>query len=161
MDFSSKINTVLACILLFFALRGAWRGLSGELSPLIALAIGIGFAWFSYHPIRNVFTGSGLPGDSATFYAALLVLVATLSLFIGLRLLLRKALKIVIAQPFDAMLGAFLGSLKVIILASIITGVYETIPQATPEIRGFATSLASPWRHHFASPEQPDNGTNQ
>ncbi len=154
MDFSTKVNIALACTLLFFALRGAWRGLSGELSPIIALAVGVTFAWFSFHPLRVILLErAGIPADSAAYYAALIALILTLVLFIGLRTLLKKALKIVVAQPFDAILGGLLGSLKIIVLVSLFSAVYQTLPvqNAAPKVKGLASFLAAPWLDRFAT----------
>lgn len=157
MDFSAKVDVALACALLFFTLRGAWRGFSGEISPIVSLAIGVTFAWFSFHPLRILLLDrAGLAADSAIYYAALVVLVLALMLFVGLRFLLKKALKIVIAQPFDAILGGLLGGLKIVVLVSLFSAVYHTLPieEHAPKVKGIASFLASPWLNRFASPEE-------
>ena len=115
----------LAVIFLFFILRGAWRGLTGELAPLAGIAACLGVVFFAYGPLRATLasTLTGLDGQAHTFYAAVTVAVIGGILFLVVAQLIKRVGEVLVPQPFNAILGALIGAGKVFLIASLIAGV--------------------------------------
>ncbi len=156
------IDSVTAVILglgLLFVLRGAWRGLSGELAPLVGLVSCAGTLWFGYPPLHQALAMRfpTLDADACVYYAALLTLLAGAVAFFCVAGILRRFVKVLFPQPFDALLGAAVGVAKAILLISVCAGVLSvgqgllerlrTRAEASP-LAGVAATL---WHAHFTS----------
>ncbi|MEG1552530.1 MAG: CvpA family protein [Kiritimatiellia bacterium] len=123
----------------FFSLRGAFRGLSGELAPLIGLIAGAGALWFGYPPL-NIALAKALPtldSQACIFYAAIVAAIAGLVLFFILATLVQKVGAWIVPQPFNALLGALIGAAKIILFVSVIGGICAV---ATDRLKGLRKS---------------------
>ncbi len=114
---------------LLFIVRGAWRGLTGELAPLVGIIAFCGILFFAYDPLRQVIVSS-FPGNTeraSTFYSVLsLVLLASL-IFLILTAMIRRVGIWIIPQPFNAILGGIFGALKAVLLISLFASVSSII----------------------------------
>lgn len=120
------LGTVLLIFVALSALRGAWRGLSGEMAPLVGLVAGGGILWFGYAPARAALTRlvPGVEAGAAAFYAALAIAVGAMIVFLIVAKLAKHVGALIIPQPFDAIIGAVVGAAKVILLASVVAGLW-------------------------------------
>lgn len=119
------LTIAVAVVLLFFALRGAWHGLSGELAPLVGLVVCGGTLWFGYRPIHTLAASlvTEQAAGSAAFYSALGVVVAGMALFLVVSRLTRGVLAFIVPQPFNAILGCLIGAAKGFFLVSVAASV--------------------------------------
>ncbi len=119
------LTIVVAAVLLFFALRGAWHGLSGEVAPLVGLVVCGGTLWFGYKPLHTLAAGlvAEQAAGTAAFYSALGVVVAGMALFLVVSRLTRGVLGFIVPQPFNAILGCLVGAAKGFFLISVAASV--------------------------------------
>ena len=118
------VTATIAIVLLLFVLRGAWRGFSGELAPLIGLVAYAGTLWFAYPPLHAALA-SALPtleAKACVFYAAVGTALAGLTVFFVVAFLMRRFVGLIFPQPFDALLGAAVGAAKAVLLISVAAG---------------------------------------
>lgn len=155
-DLGRNVQLVIAGIALLMVVRGAWRGLSGELSPIIGLIAGLAFAWFSYPPLASIFKRTtAVPAESIVFYSAFACFVASMILFLCVTLLVKRVLAIVIAQPFNAIFGGLIAAAKVALLVSLIGGVCGVAPAKLNELKEGSRDtpvmhiLGKMWVTHF------------
>ena len=121
------MNTVTLAILLallFFTLHGAWRGLSGELAPLVGIIACCGVLAFTYAPLRAGFVHlfPGVESQAHTFWAGLCSVFLGGGAFLLTATLVKRIGMWVLPQPFNAILGGAVGALKVILLVGLIAG---------------------------------------
>ena len=115
----------VAVFTLIFVLRGAWRGLSGELAPLVGLVACGGVLWFGYAPLHATVARLSVEPGAAVFYAALgIVVVGGVAFFVVARLV-KGMVRLILPQPFDGILGAAIGAAKAILIVSVAAGVAE------------------------------------
>lgn len=120
------LSTLIVILLVFFTLRGAFRGFSGELAPLVGLISCIGILWYGYQPIQKALIASFPQWDATacSFYAAIVVAICGGLFFLIVSRLIRKLVSCILPQPFDAILGALTGAVKVFFFISIIGGLF-------------------------------------
>lgn len=125
------VTTVCVVVLLLFILRGAWRGLTGELAPLAGLVACGGIIWFGYAPLKALLASSftTLQPDAQTFYSALAILLIGGTAFFLVGHLIKKIGEWVVPQPFNAILGALIGGAKAFILISLVMGSFQVIKE--------------------------------
>lgn len=122
------VTTVCAVVLLLFVLRGAWRGITGELAPLAGLVACGGILWFGYTPLKALLaTRFAIQPDALTFYAALGILFLGGTAFFLVGHLIRKIGEWVIPQPFNAILGALIGGAKAVVIIGLVMGSIQVI----------------------------------
>ncbi len=125
-DYSSYlpiITPILIGLTLLFALLGGWRGLSGEIAGFCAVVIGGMVSYYAYPYILDMIVQYI---DTVSLNATIYSFLIALAIFIILRKLTaiytKKLLNIFIDQPWNALLGALFGAIKVILIASIVIG---------------------------------------
>lgn len=125
------ITTICVVVLLLFILRGAWRGLTGELAPLAGLVACGGIIWFGYTPLKALLGTrfTTLQPDAQTFYAALAILLLGGTAFFLVAKLIKKIGEWVVPQPFNAILGALIGGAKAFVLISLVMGSLQVIKE--------------------------------
>lgn len=104
-------------------LLGFVRGCSGELGRLVAVCAAAAAGGFGFAPVSRLVLSARLFG--ANPYAGRLVAFIVLfvvcgALWLGLRKLLAEALRLVLAQPFDAILGGVIGGVKAFVLVAVL-----------------------------------------
>lgn len=119
-------SAIIVILFVFFTLRGVFRGFSGELAPLVGLIACIGILWYGYRPVQQALTDS-FPQWEATacsFYAAIATAICGGIVFLFVSFLIRKLVSCILPQPFNAILGALTGAVKVFFFISIIGGLF-------------------------------------
>lgn len=150
-------TAIIIILFTFFILRGAWRGFSGELAHLIGLITFIATLWYGYPPTCQYVQrfSETAEGQTVIFYAALLTtLFAAIVLWVTFRIA-RHIIGMIIPQPFNALLGAAVGALKVFLLVSVAGGLltvaqdrFKTLREQT-ERNPFAAIVAQFWVNRF------------
>lgn len=128
---------IIVILFVFFILRGAWRGFSGELAPLAGIIVCIGILWYGYSPIHAALKSAfpSLDPGATLFYSAIAVTVAGCLGFLIVSLLIRKLFSLILPQPFNALLGALIGAVKVGLFISIIGGLFTMGKTRLQEVR--------------------------
>ena len=118
------ITAIIVGMLLFFVIRGAFRGLNGELAPLAGLILAAAVLWFG-QPQLNAAVQSWMPDadrSARVFYTALTATGIAIVCFFATALLLRKIIGAIFPQPINAILGALVGAAKAILIVSVVSG---------------------------------------
>ena len=119
----SGLDYVVLGIVILLVLLGFRRGFSGELGRLFGVLASAATLFFGYKPITAWVDGMQIFKNSA-LATKLLVLICLLVLCVSVWLLVKKlladAVKTVIKQPFDSILGGFIGGLKAVLALSLI-----------------------------------------
>lgn len=153
------LNTLLLVLFLFFILRGAWRGLTGEIAPLLGIAACLGVLFFGYAPLRSMLAGAfpGLDAQAHTFYAAVAIAILGGGLFLLVARLVKQVGESLVPQPFNAILGALIGALKVFLVVSLVGGVCHVVRDWTDDLLAkregnpLAAAAFDFWRERFTS----------
>jgi uncharacterized membrane protein required for colicin V production len=112
--------------------RGFRHGLSGELSQLIGAVAALVFGINAYRPVGAWLAGvTRLTGRSAGVGAFLATLAAALIVWIALRALFRRLMRVVIAEPCDAWLGLTAGALRTVLLFAMLVVAMTLWPSPT------------------------------
>lgn len=112
----------LAAVLIL-VIRGFVSGCSGELGRLLALCAATAAGYFGFAPVSravasaNIFHANAHAGHLVTF---ILLFVVCVALWLGLRHLLAESIRLVVAEPFDAILGGLIGGLKAFVLVAVL-----------------------------------------
>lgn len=149
---------VAALVILFFVIRGAFRGFSGELAPLLGIAAAVGVLWIGHGTI------SGIAGrvftDSPTLAAVIASAAVGIILYFLTAKLFRRVFGLILPQPFNALLGMTVGLLKSLILISVICGTYRVAAEQFSSLRNapmdqpILKNLSELWADRFR--ENPD-----
>ena len=124
MNFAFMFDIAAGCLLAFFAIRGALRGLSGEVVALVGLVASVFCGWTCARPAAGIVL-EYFPSWDATVVAlicsvAIFMAVSLLFTFVGrlLRLLIRAAN----LSMADHLLGTFAGALRAFFVVLYIYG---------------------------------------
>ena len=115
----------IGIVFCFFLLRGVIRGFSGEVAPLLGLAVAVAVLWFGYKPLHSaaMLVVAESAGDAAAFYSALAVVVAGVVVYLAIAYLARGVISFILPQPFNAILGGVVGAAKGLFLISAAASV--------------------------------------
>lgn len=151
------VTTIIVVLFVIFVLRGAWRGLSGELAPFVGLLAFIGTLWYGYPHLPSLLKQSFTTMDASacTFYAALIATIGACISYAIIAKLVRTIVGMIIPQPFNAIIGALVGGLKVVVIVSVIGGLltvaqdrFRTLREQS-EQNPFAAVVAQFWINRF------------
>jgi len=112
------LGAVLALVVIGFV-----RGCSGELGRLAALGAAAAAGYFSFAPVSRAVLAARLFNANPAagrLVAFILLFVVCIALWLGLRRLLAEGIRLVLIQPFDAILGGVIGGVKAFILVSVL-----------------------------------------
>jgi uncharacterized membrane protein required for colicin V production len=153
------IASVIGILFIIFLVRGAIRGFSGELAPLVGIIAFIGTLWYSYPPLQTLILRSypTMDAGALVFYSALAsTLLACLTFWLACALI-KKVVRTIIPQPFNAILGALIGAIKVVLIVSVIGGLitvaqdrFQSLRKET-EQNPFTAMVAQFWINRFQS----------
>ncbi len=107
----------------FLVIRGFINGCSGEIGRFVGTVTAAAFGYFGFAPVaRQVLAAHLFAANpyAARLIAFILMFVVSVALWLGLRRLLCDAIRMAIAQPFDAILGGMIGGVKAFILVAIL-----------------------------------------
>lgn len=171
--------SIVACIVLLAVglagVRGAFRGLTGEVAQLLGMVAFVGVFFFGHAPLSEQLAKvfPGLEPQAHAFYAALGVMLLGGGVFFAVAGVTRRVGECVCPQPFNAILGALLGGAKMVLIVSLVAG---TIGAANDWIRGLREAPRSEnpisvaaldfWEERFSwealqalwQPEAPEKG---
>ncbi len=130
-------SAIIVILFVFFLIRGAWRGFSGELAPLAGITVCIGILWYGYTPMQHLLAAyfPTLEPSACVFYAAALITACGCAGFLLITYLVRKLVKCILPQPFNAILGALIGAAKVILFVSLAGGLFTMARNTVKEVR--------------------------
>lgn len=147
--------------IVFLVICGFVRGCSGELGRLVAILAAAAVGFFGFAPVSRVVRSANVFG--ANEYAGRLVVfillfVVCVALWLGLRHLLAEGIRLVIDQPFDAILGGIIGGIKAFILVAVLCAFGLLNPNASERTRlqekSFAAQKISPLLNKITSPDK-------
>lgn len=153
------IDWVALVVALILVVRGFVRGCSVELAQLISLVVAIATAYFCFVPLLRMINATGF--FVAHAYAAhvvtfVVLFVIGLALWYGLGRLLTSGLQLVVAQPFDRILGGVIGGMKAIAVVAILCVCGLMSPRASDHHVVVSNSRVgkelAPWIAHFSAP---------
>ncbi len=134
MNFAFVFDVAAGCLLAFFAVRGALRGLSGEIVALIGLVVSVFCGWTFARPLADVVL-EHFPSWDATIVS----LVCSVALFIGVSLLfafagrlLRLLIQAANLSMADHFLGIFAGGLRAFFIVLFIYGAVSIFSPVLP-----------------------------
>lgn len=94
---------------------GFCRGCSGELGRLAGLAAAVAAGVFGHAPLERAVAGAKILGGSelaTRVVVFIVVLVACVSIWLLVGHFLKATLRVVVRQPYDAILGGVIGGAK-------------------------------------------------
>lgn len=143
----------------FLVIRGFVRGCSGELGRLVAVCTAAAVGFFGFAPVSRVILTSKLLNANpyaGRLVAFILLFVVCVALWLGLSRLLSEIIRLVVAQPFDAILGGIIGGVKAFVLVAVLCTFGLLNPNASERARfesqSFAAQLLSPYLKRLTSP---------
>jgi uncharacterized membrane protein required for colicin V production len=146
--------------LAFLIILGFVRGCSGEVGRLVAVCSAAALGFFGFAPVSRLVLGARLFHDNA--YAGrlvtfILLFVVCVALWLGLSKLLSEIIRLVVPQPFDAILGGVIGGVKAFVLVSVLCTFGLLNPdekeRAAFKDRSVAAQFLSPHLKRITSPE--------
>ncbi len=145
----------------FLVILGFIRGCSGELGRLLAMGVAAAAGVFGFAPVlrmvhaAKLFDANPYAGRLVTY---ILLLVVCIALWWGLRHLLAEGIRLVVAQPFDAILGGVIGGIKAFILVAVLCTFGLLNPNAAERTRLQQKSVTvqklSPLLEKITSPDR-------
>lgn len=144
----------------FLVIRGFIRGCSGELGRLVAVCTAAGVGYFCFAAVSRVvlmaklFQSNQYAGRLVVF---IVMLVACLAIWLFLSRMLSEVIRLVVAQPFDAILGGIIGGIKAFILVAVLCafGLLNPNEQERTQFKNqsFAAQMLSPLLKRITSPD--------
>ncbi len=119
------LRWVVLLVTLLLMIRGAFRGFSGELAPLLGLVAGTATAWFGYPWIRALLDlkCTEMQEGELLFYASLTIAVLAFVIYMVVSLITRRFFSWILPQPLNAIFGIAVGFAKAFILVGIVGAV--------------------------------------
>ena len=145
----------------FLVIRGFILGCSGELGRLVALGAAAALGYYGFAPVSRLVLSAHL--FSANVYAGRLVVfillfVVCIALWLGLRKLLSEAIRLVVAKPFDSILGGIIGGIKAFILVAVLCTFGLLNPNAAERTKlqkqSFTAQKLAPFLKKITSPDK-------
>lgn len=148
------IDILFVLFVLFFAVRGVWNGLSGELANVITLlALLAGFCFF-YPQVADLAKDNwNLPDTALRFIVPAVLILASVVLFVLLRILFRQMLKEQAGTNADKVGGVLVGILRGVLLGLTVFVGLSLIPNDSlyrvlsekSAVGGWVCNTLTPW----------------
>lgn len=145
----------------FLVVRGFMRGCSGELGRLVATLAAAAFGYFGFRGVARLVLTAKLFGDNpyaGRLVAFILMAVLCIAVWLFLRHVLADGLRLVIAQPFDAMLGGMIGGIKAFVGVAVLCTLGLLGPKESDRARFKEQSLTAqklaPLLKNLTSPDR-------
>lgn len=119
----SAIDWLTFGIAAFLVIRGFLNGCSGEVGRLLGVLAAVAVGYFGFTPVSNLvfaaklFNANRQAGRLVVF---IIMLVACFSVWLFIRRLLADGIRLVLRQPFDAIVGGVFGGIKAFVMISIV-----------------------------------------
>ncbi len=144
----------------FLVIRGFVRGCSGELGRLVAICAAAATGFFGFAPVSRLVLQAQLfqaNPYAGRLIAFLVLCVVCIALWLGLSRLLSELIRLVVAQPFDALLGGVIGGVEAFILVAVLCafGLLNPSAEGRAQFReqSFAAQKLAPLLHRFTAPD--------
>lgn len=121
-DFGTLDYVALAAAA-FLVLRGFISGGSGEIGRLVGVVTAAAAGYFGFAPVaRAVLSANFLHANpyAGRLIVLILLSVVCIALWLALRRMLADAIRLAIAQPFDAILGGVIGGVEAFVLVVVL-----------------------------------------
>ena len=148
-------------VIAFLVILGFVRGCSGELGRLVALGSAAALGFFGFVPVLRVVLSAKIFAanfDAARLVTFILLFVVCIALWLGLRHVLAEGIKLVVSQPFDAILGGIIGGVKAFIFVAVCCTFGLLNPNAAErsqlQKKSVAVQKLSPYLEKFTSPSK-------
>ena len=126
------VDIVIMVLLLLGLIRGAWKGLSGELSDLISIAAAVFAGCFFYEPLGSYFLMNTRLHETASYLAAFFAaLVGAYLLMRVLRLVLRHLMEFSFKGRIERIGGALAGLIHAGVVTTALVLVVGLLPDPT------------------------------
>lgn len=119
----SWVDLLTLGALAFLVVRGFVLGCSGEVGRLAAIVASVGFGFYGYAPVARLVLSARLFDANpyaGKLVAFVLILVAGIAIWLGVKRALSQGIRLVLAQPFDAIMGGVIGGIKAFVLVSVL-----------------------------------------
>lgn len=148
-------------VVAFLVILGFVRGCSGEIGRLVAVGAAAALGYFGFVPVLRVVLSARLFAsnfDAARLVTFILLFVICIALWLGLRHFLAEGIKLVVAQPFDSILGGIIGGVKAFIFVAVCCTFGLLNPNAAErsqlQKKSVAVQKLAPYLEKFTSPGQ-------
>ncbi len=141
------IDIGILAILVFFLLKGIFRGLLKEVCSLLGLVLGGAFAFTFHLPLAQLLQNSfDLPSRLCVWGAFLAIFLAVVILFAVIGFVLNRFVKIVFLGGFNRLAGALFGLVQgVVILSIILLALHSGVSPQTVRRQVDNSQLAPPF----------------
>ena len=119
----SPIDWLTFGIAAFLVFRGFLNGCSGEIGRLLGVLSAAAVGFFGFTPVANTVFAAGLFNanqQAGRVVVFIVMLVACFSIWLCVSRLLSDGIKLVLRQPFDAVIGGVFGGIKAFVLISVV-----------------------------------------
>ena len=143
------LDITLAIVLLFFFLRGIFRGFIKEIAGIVGLILGFMAATTSYQAAASLLEPYLANPDyrQAAGFAAVFIVVFILVSLAGV--ILDKIVKIAVSRVANSLLGAGVGLLKGLVLSSVLLMIATGFIR--PDNNFFNKSVAWPYMQYISN----------
>lgn len=145
----------------FLVVRGFILGCSGELGRLAGLVAAVAAGFYGYGPAvrlvlsARLFDANPYAGKLVVF---ILILVVCIAIWLGVRRLLSQSIRLVLAQPFDAIIGGVIGGFKAFVFVAVLCALGLLNPREEGrsqfEENSVAAQKLAPLLKRITSPER-------
>ena len=129
------VDWLIFGIAAFMVFRGFCKGCSGEIGSLVGILLAAAAGFFGFTPVsRAVFSISLLNANqhAGRPIVFIIMLVLCFSIWLIVSRLLTDGIRLVLKQPFDAVVGGVIGGIKAFALIIVIC-MFEIIKPQTAE----------------------------
>lgn len=133
-NYGDLIDITCAALVLFLLIRGAVKGISGELAHIIATVVIFTAAIYGYRPIANLLNQRGSVSTNPLMMHLMIILAFLLVGALvawGLRAVLRHSIRVIVTPAKDWALGMLCGLVGAGILVLVLFLVGSLIPTRT------------------------------
>ena len=117
------MDLLMLLAVVFLVVRGFIHGCSGEMGHLIGVAVACAAGFFCFAPVADAVASVKLLAanpSAARLIVFVLVLIICIAIWLGVKHLLSEAIRLVLAQPFNAIVGGIIGGIKACIFIFIL-----------------------------------------
>lgn len=127
---------IIASIIVFFLIRGVFRGIIKEASSIIGVLAGLYAAFTYYSQVGRAISIFGISEKYMNIIGFLLLFTVVLLMVGALGILIRFVLKIVFLSWADRFFGGVFGFIRGFLIAAVVVFTLTTfLPRGTPFIR--------------------------
>lgn len=132
------VDVVIAVYLIYGAVRGVRRGLSGELARLFSLAVAIVAGWQFYEPLGEQLAAyTRLTGAAASIAGFFCTVLAAGAVLLVLRLMLKNIMEFAFKGKIERLGGLLAGVIRAFCIASLalIAVAFVPVPYLQEQVR--------------------------